>query len=361
MIPQQPHTVATDPGIAWTKDEAVAIDAPPDHDTDPSPEARWPPAALRTGVCGAVSPNVVPLPGGGYRMYYTQMTPRPGHPAGANDYDNCTARILSAVSADGSSWTPEPGVRLSPGDGGAGEFRVVSPEVVPVPGGGGRLRMYFECCPGTQKEGSTIRSAVSENGEPEGFALGTAKPFPRNAQGAFGLHWQVEPGERLDSGSFNAPRLLHLDGGACRLYCSDRGGGIVSALCDDGGLTFRMEPGKRIEQELPYEAATAFAPEVLRIEGGGYRMYYAGYSDPTRAYVLTAASEDGLVWTKEPEPVIAPGGPLDRVKCSEMCVVQLPGATGEPPRYRMFYEACDGTAPGDRGVWRILSATSASP
>lgn len=338
MNPGKPHTVATDPGIAWVKDGAVAIDAPPDEDTDPSPETRWPPAALRTGLCGAVSPNVVPLPGGGCRMYYTQMTPRPGHPAGANDYDNCTARILSAVSEDGSSWTPEPGVRLSPRDGGAGEFRVVSPEVVPIPGGGGMLRMYFECCPGTQKEGSTIRSAVSEDG----------------------LHWQVEPGERLDSGSFNAPRLLHLDDGTCRLYCSDRSGGIVSALSDDGGLTFRMERGKRIEQELPYEAATAFAPEVLRIEGGGYRMYYAGYSDPTRAYVLTAASEDGLAWTKDPEPVIAPGSPLDCAKCSEMCVVQLPEVPGEAPRYRMFYEACDGTAPGERGVWRILSATSAT-
>ena len=259
MNPVKPHTVATDPGIAWIKDEAVAIDAPPDDDSDPAPEARWPSAAVRTGLCGAVSPNVVPLPGGRYRMYYTQLTPRPGHPSGANDYDNCTARILSAVSADGSSWTPEPGVRLSPRDGGAGEFRVVSSDVVPIPGGGGRLRMYFECCPGTQEGGSTIRSAVSDDG----------------------LDWQLEPGERLESGGYNAPRLLHLDDGTCRLYCSDRNGGIASALSDDGGLTFRMEPGKRIEQELPYEAATAFAPEVLRIDSGGYRMYYAGYSDRT--------------------------------------------------------------------------------
>ena len=266
------------------------------------------------------------------------VNPAARPPAGANDYDNCTARILSAVSADGSSWTPEPGVRLSPGEGGAGEFRVVSPDVVPIPGGGGRLRMYFECCPGTQGGGSTIRSAVSDDG----------------------LDWHLEPGERLDSGSYNSPRLLHLDDGTCRLYCSDRSGGIASALSYDGGLTFRMEPGKRIEQELPYEAATAFAPEVLRIESGGYRMYYAGYSDSTRAYVLTAASEDGLVWAKEPEPVVAPGSPLDRAKCSEMCVAELPGVAGEPPRYRLFYEACDGTAPGERGIWRILSATSSA-
>ena len=63
MNPENPHTVATDPGIAWTKDETVAIDAPPDNDTDPVPEARWSPEAVRTGLCGAVSPTSYPFPG----------------------------------------------------------------------------------------------------------------------------------------------------------------------------------------------------------------------------------------------------------------------------------------------------------
>ena len=258
MNPQKPHTVATDPGIAWIKGRGGRHRRSlPTTTAIPLPRPAGRSAAVRTGLCGAVSPNVVPLPGGGYRMYYTQLTPRPGHSVRRQRLRQLHRPILSAVSADGASWTPEPGVRLSPRNGGAGEFRVVSPDVVPIPGGGGRLRMYFECCPGTQGGGSTIRSAVSDDG----------------------LDWKLEPGERLESGSYNAPRLLHLDDGTCRLYCSDRSGGIASALSYDGGLTFRMEPGKRIEQELPYEAATAFAPEVLRIESGGYRMYYAGYSD----------------------------------------------------------------------------------
>ena len=135
------HTVATDPGCLWNKDATVAIEAPPDADVNPLPEARWSPDATRTGVCGAVGPRVIALPDGGYRMYYSQILPRAGFPVGANDYDNSTTRILSAFSVDGDIWIPEPGVRLSPQAGGAGNFRVVSSEVVPV-GDGGRLRMY---------------------------------------------------------------------------------------------------------------------------------------------------------------------------------------------------------------------------
>ncbi len=107
------HTPPTDPGVDWTS-ESIAIDAPPDSDIDPLPDARWPAEATRTGLCGAVSPRVVALPDGRYRMYYTQILPRAGFTAGANDYDNATSRILSATSADGVTWEPESGVRLSP-------------------------------------------------------------------------------------------------------------------------------------------------------------------------------------------------------------------------------------------------------
>jgi len=338
MSQRSPHTVATDPGTEWVKD-GVAIDVPPDSETDPAPEGQWPEAAPRGGLYGAVAANIVELGGGGYRMYYTQIMPRLGFPLGANDYSNATTRILSATSSDCSTWTPEAGVRLSASQGGAGEFRVVAPEVVPIPEGGGRLRMYFECCPGAQSAASSIRSAVSDDG----------------------LEWTVEPGDRLSGhgGSYNAPRVLFLEDGTCRLYCSDSVEGIVSALSDDGGLTFRLDPGRRIVRELEYEAQTAYAPDVVRIEGGGYRMYYSGYSESTRAQILTAVSDDGLEWHKHPEPVIAPGGPYDGAKCSEMSVITLPTEAGESPRYRMVYEACDGTTQNQRGVWRVLSATSA--
>lgn len=333
------HTVPTDPGVDWIKDESWAIDAPPDSDSDPLPEANWSEEAARTGICGAVAPNVVPLIDGGYRMYYTQILPRAGFPNGANDYDNSTTRILSAASTDGLAWTPEAGIRLLPQEGGAGQFRVVSSEVVPVETKHGMLRMYFESCPGPQSGQSTIRSANSEDG---------------------GLSWRVEPGDRMGEGGrgFSSPRVINLDDGRYRLYCSERGVGIISALSDDG-LDFQEEPGIRITRGDQYDAFTAFAPEVIRIAEKGYRMYYSGYSTSDRAQVLTAVSEDGLNWRKASDPVIAPGGSRwDGAKCSEMCVIQIADGQDGRPRYRLYYEACDGTAANKRGVWRIVSATS---
>jgi hypothetical protein len=100
------------------------------------------------------------------------------------------------------------------------------------------------------------------------------------------------------------------------------------------------------------------------VAGAGYVMYYAGYSQvlessASRADILRAVSADGLTWKKEAEPVIAPGpGGWDAAKASEMCLIRLPGASNESPGYRMFYEACDGTAPNARGVWRIAAAYS---
>ena len=170
------------------------------------------------------------------------------------------------------------------------------------------------------------------------------------------MRWEVEAGVRLAAAdtAFNAPRLLYLDDGRCRLYCSARGRGILSAVSTDGDLGFDLEPGVRLGPDGPYDAYTAFAPEVLALAGGGYRMYYAGYSAPNRAYVLGATSADGLDWQKEKRPVIEPGGDWDGAKCSEMSLLALPGGL-----FRLFYEACDGTAEGERGVWRILGATAA--
>ncbi len=70
-------------------------------------------------------------------------------------------------------------------------------------------------------------------------------------------------------------------------------------------------------------------------------------------------SEDGLIWNKDETPVVALAAVAGTAaKCSEMCVIRLPQHTGNSPVYRMLYEACDGTATNERGVWRIASATS---
>jgi hypothetical protein len=330
------HTVAIDPGTDWVSD-SVAVDAAPDGDISPSADAQWTAHSTRSGVCGAVSPRIVALPNGGYRMYYTQILPRAGFPAGANDYGNATSRILSAMSRDAVNWMPESGVRLSPQAGGAGDFRVVSSEVVPLSDNSGSLRMYYECCNGPQSAENSIRSALSSDG----------------------LTWHVEADTRfqLRGQNISAPRIQCLDDGRYRLYCSERGRGIISAVSHDG-LTFELEPGVRIAPEGPFDRLTAFAPEILRLPDGGYRMYYAGYGKPQRADILTATSHDGLNWNKATEPVLSPGcSAWNAAKCSEMCVVWNTDQQDANQNFRMFYEACDGTAADRRGVWRIAGAT----
>lgn len=337
------HGVPIDPGIAWTKDPLPAIEPPPDGVADPSPEVKWPSSAKRSGVCGVVSPRVVRLRDGAYRLFYTQILPRPGFPAGANDYDNSTTRILSASSRDGVTWTPDAGVRLTPQQGGAGEFRVVSSEVVPMRGEHSKLRMYFESCPGSQSIQNAVRSAVSTD---------------------HGMTWTVEPGNRLEAAGINfmAPRIVFLDDGRCRLYCCERDVGIVSAVSSDG-IHFTREPGVRVAQDGAYDKIAAFACDIVRLPDGSptrFAMYYAGYGAPNRAYILRAESNDGLAWRKFDTPVISPGpaGVWDATKSSEVCLFRLPSGDSIAPVLRMVYEGCDGTAPGERGVWRIASATS---
>ena len=343
------HRVAQDPGIHWIKDPVPAIEVPPDSEVVnggvPDPAGVWPRDAKRSGLAGVVAPNVVLLGDGRFRMYYTQILPRPGFPAGATEYENSSARILSAVSTDGEHWIPDSGVRLSPQEGGAGDSRLASPEVVPIPGTSGHLRMYFECAPRTLADPCSIRSAVSKDD---------------------GLTWRVEPGDRLSdpNAAYAAPRLLYLEDGRCRMYVSMRPEGVVSAISEDG-LLFEQESGYRIHRGDKF--ATVLAAEVLQIASGSYRMYYGAYPDMngsnspeelTRACILSAVSEDGLEWQLEPEATITPGGKHDAAKVSEMCVIAIPASDGLE-RYRMFYEAADGTAPRSRGVWRILAADAA--
>ncbi|MCC6507721.1 MAG: hypothetical protein IT423_01335, partial [Pirellulaceae bacterium] len=244
------HTVAADPGRRWLKDANIAVDAAPDSaaqfiasNGDVAFQAMdWrASSAERTGIFGAVSPRVIALPGGGYRMFYTQIFPRDGYPMGAVDYDQAASRIMSASSVDGLTWSPEPGVRLSPQAGGAGDYRVVSSDVVPV-GSGELWRMYYECCPGTQATTNSIRSAISQD---------------------LGSTWSLEPGVRwqTDGHNYSAPRILHLDDGRCRLYCVQRGLGIISCVSSDG-LNFQREPGVRLLPGSAYDRLIAFAPEI---------------------------------------------------------------------------------------------------
>eukprot|EP01044_Picomonas_judraskeda_P021950 COSAG03_NODE_5309_length_1279_cov_1.447458_1_plen_228_part_00 len=118
---RQVHCVSRDPGLLWNKDSSLGLDAPPDdHDPARAGEAAFAKAAPgpRTGVWRTHTPSVVRLDDGSYRMYYTESGP-------GLLWTQSRGRILSAVSADGALWSPEPGVRLGPHAGGA-EMQVTS-------------------------------------------------------------------------------------------------------------------------------------------------------------------------------------------------------------------------------------------
>ena len=335
------HTVDRDPGHEWIKLNKPALDAPPDSDMHPDPAATWSADAARTGLCGSVSPRVVRLENSNYRVYYTQILPGKDNPTGANDYDKATTRILSARSTNGVTWSPESGARVTAQQGGASGGRVVSSEVVPHPDGSGRLRMYFESCPGAQYSASVIRSAISEDG----------------------LAWQVEEGERFSArrAYFSAVRILFVDGGTLRLFVNQRGAGVISATSTDGGDTFEPE-GVR----LP-ENDGAFAIEILQLPSGKYRCYYSAHLEDAdaraggRQKIVTALSDDSLEWRLDAGPegtgatIVPTGSGPDARKCSEMCVYRLPE---DAPAYGMLYEGCDGTTPNARGVWRVAGAMS---
>ena len=305
---QTVHFHSRDPGAHWTKDPKIAIDLDTPLDS--------------TKI---LTPNVVRIPTGGYRMYYTGLGP--AHPD-----PNVQCYILSAHSDDTKTWVKDPGIRIDLHPPHA-TSRTLCPDVVPLPDK--RWRMYFEARSGERT--TVILSALSSDG----------------------LQWELEPGIRFgdDQWSYGTPRCLYLAGGGCRLYFHrythplshelNVGNHIISAYSGDG-LHFEEDPGVRIDQETERETFSVYAPEVLRLGDGTYRMYYAAWTQEIPGGIFTATSTDGLEWEKDPEPCVDLDTELDCDMVSEPCVIEL-----DDGRSRLFYEARDG-----KGQCRILSATS---
>ena len=111
------HYHERDPGTRWRKDPQIAIDQDSPLDSE-----------------SAITPNVIAVPTGGYRMYYTGRGP-------ARDDPETAGYILSARSGDGETWEKEPGIRVDVHLPHVAT-RTLCPDVIPLPGGG--YRMYYE-------------------------------------------------------------------------------------------------------------------------------------------------------------------------------------------------------------------------
>ena len=152
------HYLSSDPGCNWAKDPEIAVNS-----DDPDDDSR------------TITPNVIRLPDGGYRMYYTGLGPNP-------DLGMMGEAFLSAFSHDGAKWQKEAGARLEVSDVDDSD-RILCPEVIPLPDG--RYRMYWENK--TVAGPSVILSAVSDDG----------------------MVWSQEPGVRFgdDRGDYGSPKV----------------------------------------------------------------------------------------------------------------------------------------------------------
>ena len=318
------HYHEKDPGTDFSRDSGIAIDL--DHPLDSD---------------RILTPNVIHIPSGGYRMYYTGLGP-------ARRDQNALGYIVSAFSEDAVTWQKDPGVRVDLFTPHA-SARTLCPDVVPLEDGG--YRMYFEAR--SHAPGATGDRSFGPASQPTVIVSAVSRD---------GLDFAIEAGLRFGDGvwSYGTPRVIYTEtDGAIgyRMYFHrythplipglDAGNHIISAVSSDG-LVFEEEPGVRIAQETERETYSVYAPEVVRLGDGSYRMYYSGWSETVRGGIFTAISADGLSWDKKYDPVIdlKPGG-LDSSMVSEPCVIDLDGGGA-----RLFYECAD-----DEENYRIVSAT----
>ena len=236
-------------GLIWTKEPGIRVGI--------GQYAGW----------GVSSPEVVRLPDGTYRMYYT------GHQT-QNVYDNY--RILSATSSDGINWTQELGIRIN-NDGQYDSRYAYAPDIIVLPDG--TYRMYYTGL----VSGSWYRilSAVSSDG----------------------LSWTKESGVRIPP-AFNVTSgdTIILSDGTYRMYYSVHGGTsggamIISAVSSDG-LTWIKESGIRVDNGGIYDFWGAAGPHIVELPDGTYRMYYNGY-DGAAGHILSAVSSDGLTQVRQ--------------------------------------------------------------
>ena len=129
-------------------------------------------------------------------------------------------------------------------------------------------------------------------------------------------NWIAEPGARvegdrpLDQSKVQAPGVVALPGGGYRLFYTGVGPGrpypqgqgyILSAVSDDG-LEFRKEPGIRVgpDPNVPNRSRRTLAPTVTPLPDGRWRMYFESRGPADRPTVICSAiSSDLLGWQVE--------------------------------------------------------------
>jgi len=180
------------------------------------------------------------------------------------------------------------------------------------------------------------------------------------------LHWQREEGARLegsrelDSSKLQAPAVVAAPSGGYRLFYTAVGPGkpfprcqgyILSAFSEDG-LNFVKDPGIRLapRPDVPYMSLRLVSPDIARRADGRWRMYVEGRGPATLPTVIVSAvSADMLRW-----------------EFDEGIRLQTPGGIGGPRytalpdgRGRLYcFESVCGPDGGGRTSMPIVSAVT---
>ena len=153
-----------------------------------------------------------------------------------------------------------------------------------------------------------------------------------------------------------APSVVRLDDGRYRMYANaGMDAGVVSLVSSDG-IAFTPEPGVRLSKTGdPKLDCTSSHPWVIAVSGG-WRMYYQGNADcnperggPVQYRIFSAYSKDGLSFTRE--GVRIEGSPANGLhEAAHGRVLQMPDGT-----FRMYFSA---GIIGKEGPSDLLTATS---
>jgi predicted GH43/DUF377 family glycosyl hydrolase len=164
-----------------------------------------------------------------------------------------------------------------------------------------------------------------------------------------GDNWIKDDGIRidldtpLDAGQIITPNVIRFPDGTYRMYYTgygpgssypDSNGYVLSARSDDG-LLWSKEPGVRLNVHLPHAELRVLCPDVIPLASGGYRMYYEASNPNQPSNILSAVSEDGLAWNPEPGIRFGDGiGSFGSPRC--VYVDPLPGMAPQAPAWRLY-------------------------
>jgi predicted GH43/DUF377 family glycosyl hydrolase len=340
-------------GLTWTKEAGIRVDYGGTYDP-----------------VMATSPNIIELPNGTYRMYYS----------GRNEYAN--HRILSAISSDGIEWIKEPGVRNDIG-GIHDSYRADHPRVIRVPDG--RYIMFYAGFDNVWS--SRILSAVSWDGltwtkesgiriSPEGLEGGpysyvSPGDIIKTSDSQYRMYFSAdrEPWVSVDRlrilsaiGTIPliSPRDLKMDAiddletakidnhlikcpeGLISYWKFDEGSGDIaydSSGNNNYGIIYGTpwtDPTLAIDHGVVPDASYyAYHPSVIK-DGSTYKMWWNTH-DGTNNAIYYSTSNDGVSWTGH-TLAIDHGVVSDAKNYAYSPSVIKDGST-----YKMWWTAYDGT------------------